>query len=165
MNNYIFSQDPLLFQKPFQQPIDNDQLRSQMDQIIQNYQNLQQPQPQQQTPQRDLLGELDNIMKGLNEDIAEVLANDVEYMTLNSELQQCIQEELMKSIRWKINSNQTAISKIEKMKTIIQNISKEKEIEEKRNMQEINDYLKNYSNITFDEYKKIKNSPNKMKEN
>lgn len=163
MNNYIFSQDPLLFQRPLQQPIDNDQLRSQMDQIMQNYQNLQQPQPQ--TPQRDLLGELDNMMKGLNEDVAEVLANDVEYMTLNSELQQCIQEELMKSIRWKINSNQTAISKIEKMKTIIQNISKEKEIEEKRNMQEINDYLKNYSNITFDEYKKIKNSPNKMREN
>lgn len=163
MNNYIFSQDPLLFQRPLQQPIDNDQLRSQMDQIMQNYQNLQQPQPQ--TPQHDLLGELDNMMKGLNEDVAEVLANDVEYMTLNSELQQCIQEELMKSIRWKINSNQTAISKIEKMKTIIQNISKEKEIEEKRNMQEINDYLKNYSNITFDEYKKIKNSPNKMREN
>ena len=162
MNNYIFSQDPLLFQRPTQQPLDNEQLRVQMDQIMQNYQNLQQPAPQ--APPRDLLGELDNMMNILSVDVAEVLVNDVDYMSLNEEFQHVIHVELMKSIRWKINSNQAAITKIEKMKNIIQNISKEKELEEKRNMQEINDYLKNYSNITFDEYKKIKESPNKFKE-
>lgn len=160
MNNYIFSQDPLLFQRPAQQPLDDNQLRLQLEQVMQQYQTLQQPPPT--APQKDVLGELDSILKGLDENVANILSNDEEYMGLNNQLQQYIQEELMKSVRWKINSNPDAITCIEKMKSTIQAISKEKEIEEKRNMQEINDYLKNYSNITFDEYKKIKESPNKF---
>ena len=160
LNNYIFSQDPLLFQRPVQQPLDDNQLRLQLEQVMQQYQTLQQPPPT--APQKDILGELDSILKGLDENVANILSNDEEYMGLNNQLQQYIQEELMKSVRWKINSNPDAITCIEKMKSTIQAISREKEIEEKRNMQEINDYLKNYSNITFDEYKKIKESPNKF---
>lgn len=153
MNNYIFSQDPLLFQRPIQQPIDDGQLRMQLEQAMQQYQNLQQPAPK---PQKDLLGELDNMMKTLDDETANILMNDMEYMTLNGELQQLIQEELMKSIRWKINSNSEAVQRIDRLKAIISNITKEKELEEKRNMYELNDYIKNYSNITFDEYKKLK---------
>lgn len=162
MNNYIFSQDPLLFQRPQQQLLDDNQLRIQLDQAIQQYQNLQQaPQPPQP---KDSLGELDEIMKGLDESVANSLLENDEYINTHNQLQGMIQEELMKSVRWKINSNPSAISKIDKLKSIIKEANKEKENEEKRNMQEINDYLKNYSNITFDEYKRIKNSPNKMKE-
>ena len=32
--------------------------------------------------------------------------------------------------------------------------------EQRRNINELNDYVKNYSNITFDEYKRIKNGGN-----
>lgn len=162
MNNYIFSQDPLLFQRPQQQLLDDNQLRIQLDQAIQQYQNLQQvPQPPQP---KDSLGELDEIMKGLDEGVANSLLENEEYITLHNQLQGMIQEELMKSVRWKINSNPSAVTKIDKLKSIIKEVNKEKENEEKRNMQEINDYLKNYSNITFDEYRRIKNLPNKMKE-
>jgi hypothetical protein len=64
----------------------------------------------------------------------------------------------MKSVRWKINSNPDAVQKIERLKTIINSMSKEKEAEEKRNMAELNDYIKNYSSLTFDEYKRLKNA-------
>lgn len=155
MNNYIFSQDPLLFQRPLQSSMDDGQLRLQLEQAMQQYQNLQQP---QQPQTKDHLGELDNMMKGLDTDIAQMLLEDNEYMTINNDLQAMIQEEIMKSIRWKINSNQSAIQKIDRLKEIIKNANKEREIEEKRNMQELNDYIKNYSNMTFDEYKKLKKS-------
>lgn len=157
MNNYIFSQDPLLFQRPMQQSMDDGQLRLQLEQAMQQYQNLQQP---PQKPIKDSLGELDGMMKNLDDQTAKILLEDNDYMSLNNELQQLIQDELMKSIRWKINSNPDALQKIDKLKAIINNVSREKELEEKRNMYELNDYIKNYSNITFDEYKKLKeNTP------
>ena len=159
MNNYIFSQDPLLFQRQVQQPMDDGQLRLQLEHAMQQYQNLQQPAPK---PVKDSLGELDIMMKELDEGTAQILLEDNEYMMLNGELQQMIQDELMKSIRWKINSNPDALQRIDKLKSIISNVTKEKELEEKRNMYELNDYIKNYSNITFDEYKKLKENSHKI---
>lgn len=156
MNNYIFSQDPLLFQKPIPQPLDDDQLRLQLERTIQQYQALQsQPRP---TQQKDVLGEFDKKLKSLDANTLEMLSNNAEYVDLNNVLQQLIQEELIQSIRWKINSNQTAVQKISRMQDIISEVTREAELEEKRNMYELNDYIKNYSNITFDEYKKIKMS-------
>lgn len=156
MNNYIFSQDPLLFQKPIQQSLDDDQLRLQLERTIQQYQALQsQTQP---TQQKDVLGEFDKKLKALDANALEMLSNNTEYVELNNILQQLIQEELIQSIRWKINSNQTAVQKISRMQDIISEVTREVELEEKRNMYELNDYIKNYSNITFDEYKKIKMS-------
>lgn len=159
MNNYIFSQDPLLFQRQVQQPMDDGQLRLQLEHAMQQYQNLQQPAPK---PVKDSLGELDIMMKELDEGTAQILLEDNEYMMLNGELQQMIQDELMKSVRWKINSNPDALQRIDKLKSIISNVTKEKELEEKRNMYELNDYIKNYSNITFDEYKKLKENSHKI---
>lgn len=151
MNNYIFSQDPLLFQR--QPSPDPDQLRLQLEQAMQQYQNLQQP---PQAPSKDHLGELDKIIKDLDADISNVLLNDTEYISINNYIQTLIQEELMKSVRWKINSNPEAVQKIERLKLIINNATKEKEIEDKRNLAELNDYIKNYSSLSFDEYKKLK---------
>ena len=153
MNNYIFSQDPLLFQRPSQQTLDDGHLRLQLEQAMQQYQNLQQP---PQTAPKDVLGELDNMIKNMDESIAQSLLEDEEYITVNNHIQHLIQEELMKSVRWKINSNPEAVQKIERLKTIITNASKEKEAEERRSLAELNDYIKNYSSLTFDEYKRLK---------
>ena len=153
MNNYIFSQDPLLFQRPSQQTLDDGHLRLQLEQAMQQYQNLQQP---PQTAPKDVLGELDNMIKNMDESITQSLLEDEEYITVNNHIQHLIQEELMKSVRWKINSNPEAVQKIERLKTIITNASKEKEAEERRSLAELNDYIKNYSSLTFDEYKRLK---------
>lgn len=155
MNNYIFSQDPLLFQRPIQQPMDDGHLRMQLEQAMQQYQNLQQP---PQNAPKDVLGELDNMIKSLDHDVAQTLLDNEEYILTNNYIQNIIQEELMKSIRWKINSNPDAVQQIEKLKSIIKNVSKEKEVEEKRSIAEINDYIKNYSSLTFDEYKRLKSN-------
>lgn len=154
MNNYIFSQqDPILFQQSSLKP--DDDLRMQMERSWAQYQQAHSNPP---SPPKDSLGELDNLLKHVNTPVSEVLLKDAEYVELNNAIQQYIQEELMKTVRWKINSNPEAVQKIDRLKALIQNTIKEYESEERRNMQELNDYIKNYSNITFDEYKKIKNN-------
>jgi hypothetical protein len=67
-----------------------------------------------------------------------------------------IQTEIMKGVKWKINSNPEAVSKIDNLKTIIKNVKKEQIAEEKKNMLELNDYLNHYSSMSFDDYKRIK---------
>lgn len=162
MNNFVFSgQDPLLFQSyvPRGNNMNDMELKQQMDNAMMQYQNLQQQfhnnQPQQ-SQSKDYLGELDNLTKGVDPEIAERLTADPDYMRINAELQMIIQEEMLKNVKYKINTNPEAINRMNKLTEIITFANKEKNDEERRNMIELNDYIKNYSDLTFDEYKKLK---------
>ena len=158
MNNFVFSQDPLLFHSiiPGQQNTfqNNTELKQQYEAMMAQYQSMQQKTNQPQT--KDYLGELDSITRDIEPDIIERLTNDEEYNKINSELQFLIQEEMLKSIKWKINNNPDAVTKIDKLKNIILIAKKEKNDENNRNLMELNDYIKNYSDLTFDEYKQLK---------
>jgi hypothetical protein len=46
---------------------------------------------------------------------------------------------------------------MERLKDIITSAKKEKNDEHNRNLMELNDYIKNYSDLTFNEYKQLKN--------
>lgn len=159
MNNFVFSQDPLLYSslisKQTTQP-DYEMKRQLDDAMFQYQQMMQNQQAQKQTPQTDYLGEIDNMIRELDEDVALTLTADIEYMRLNEELQRMIQEEMMKSVRWKINSNPDAVSKMERLKVLINDAKKVKSDEERKVMADINDYIKNYSDLTFEEYKQLK---------
>ena len=160
MNNFGFNQDPLLFQsiipRQTQSFQENNDLRQQYDAVITQYQALQQKIPQ--APTKDYLGELDTMTREMDPDIVEKLSQDADYTRINAELQYLIQEEMLKSVRWKINNNPEAVSRIDKMKDIINAAKKEKNDENNRNMMELNDYIKNFSDLTFDEYKRLKNN-------
>ena len=163
MNNFVFSgQDPLLYQTYVNRGnnLYNDtDLKQQMDIAMTQYQNVQQQlqQPQQKQQQNiDYLGELDYLTKNINPEIAERLNADAEYMRTNAELQLLIQEEMLRNVKWRINSNPDAISRMSKLKEMIMMVNKEKTDEDRKNMVELNDYIKNYSDLTFDEYKRLK---------
>ena len=163
MNNFVFSgQDPLLFQSYVTRgnSINDNDLKQQMDNAMMQYQNYQQQlhnsQPQHQTNSRDYLGELDNLTKGVDPEIAERLNADADYMRINAELQILIQEEMLKNVKWKINTNPEAINRMNRLTEIITLANREKSEEERKNMVELNDYIKNYSDLTFDEYKRLK---------
>ena len=151
MNNFVFSgQDPLLFQSYITRgnSINDNDLKQQMDNAMMQYQNYQQqlhnPQTQPQSNNRDYLGELDNLTKGVDPEIAERLNADSDYMRINAELQFLIQEEMLKNVKWKINTNPEAINRINKLTEIITLANREKSEEERKNMVELNDYIKNY---------------------
>ena len=167
MNNFVFSgNDPLLYNTMAsniqrQMPPEMD-VRQQLDNALAQYQQAQQnllakqPPQQPEKEQKDYLGELDEMVKELDEEVMGRLQVNEEFITLNAEIQQMIQNEIMKSVRWKINSNPEAISKIETLKKTIKTAQKEQQAEEKRSMMELNDYITNYSSMSFDDYKRIK---------
>lgn len=167
MNNFVFSgNDPLLYNTMAsnvqrQMPPEMD-VRQQLDNALAQYQQAQQnllakqPPQQPEKEQKDYLGELDEMVKELDEEVMGRLQVNEEFITLNAEIQQIIQNEIMKSVRWKINSNPEAISKIETLKKTIKTAQKEQQAEEKRSMMELNDYITNYSSMSFDDYKRIK---------
>lgn len=164
MNNFVFSQDPVLFQStiPMQaQFSDVSEIKKQFDASVAQYQAMQQQFPQIQqskNPQIDYLGELDNLTKNIDSDVAESLSVNVDYLRINSELQAMIQEEMIKNVKWSINNNPEAINKMTSLRDMILSTKKEKSDENSRNLMELNDYIKNYSDLTFDEYKRLKNT-------
>lgn len=160
MNNFVFSQDPLLYTSLMarQNPQNEAELRQQLNDALIQYQTMNQPPQPQSQPQveKDYLGEVDKMVSELDEDIVLVLSADAEYLKLQDDLQKMIQEEMMRSIRWKINSNPKAISKMDRLKELIVAAKKNKSDEDRRIMADINDYVKNYSDLTFEEYKQLK---------
>ena len=145
-------------QTPFN---DVAEMKKQFDASVAQYQAMQQQFPQMQqskNSQIDYLGELDNLTKNVDSDVAETLSVNVDYLRINNELQAMIQEEMIKNVKWSINNNPEAINKMTSLRDIILSTKKEKSDENSRNLMELNDYIKNYSDLTFDEYKKLKNN-------
>lgn len=162
MNNFVFGTDPLLYTQMIPQRQNEAEMKRQLDNMMTQYHTLQQQQqtipPQLQQIQKDYLGELDMYLKDLDNDTAAILSNNAEFVQLNAYVQQLIQEEIMKAVKWQINSNQDAVQKIERLKNIISETNKERETEDKKNLSELNDYIKNYSDLTFNEYKQLKSN-------
>jgi gas vesicle protein len=151
MNNIFLPNDPLLYNTPNTQFMQQD-LQQKMEQKYNEYMMR----TMQNIP--DKLSELDNKLKALSPQIVEMLSENSEYLELKDILQVTIQNELMMLIKTKINTNQEAIKNIDKQLSIIKTIETKVNDDERKNLSELNDYLKNYSNMTFDEYKKLKNS-------
>jgi hypothetical protein len=161
MNNFVFSQDPLLYATSLtnrQTPQTEYDLKRQLDEAMAQYQTLSQMSqvPPKPTAPKDYLGEIDEMVRGLDEDVALTLNSDVEYLKINQEIQSMIQEEMMRSVRVKINSNPDAVNKMNRLKELIVAAQKTKTDEDRKVMADINDYIKNYSDLTFDEYKQLK---------
>ena len=162
MNNFVFgASDPLLYNNiiPNGQNAlygsEND-IKRQLDSVMQQYQQLQQSK-QVETPQnKDWVGDFDNTLKGLDSDVANALKEDQEFVQLNAVLQNDIQNEIMLSIKWKLNGKQDTVHRIKRMLDIIDNYNRDKANNDKKNIAELTDYIQNYSDMTFNDYKKLK---------
>lgn len=161
MNNFVFSQDPLLYSTtlPQYQQTDMD-IKKQLDTVMAQYQALQQQKPPQ-TPDyqvEDYIGSLDSLVRGLDPVIAESLGADQEFIQLNAWIQQAIQSEIMKGVKAKLNSNPEVVAKVQRAKEIINELKIMRDNEDRKSLIELNDYVQNYSDMTFKEYKQLKQS-------
>ena len=121
------------------------------------YQALQQKPPTPPEPQiEDHLGSLDDMVKNMDQASLENLNANAEFIQLNAWIQQTIQQEIMKSVKVRLNSNPEVVSKINRAKDIIREIKIAQENEDRRSLNELNDYITNYSDMTFNEYKQFK---------
>lgn len=136
MNNIFLNNDPLLSQQPYSPQYLMD--------------------PNMMVQPKDWIGDLDRTLKNLEPSVLEQLQTNDEFAGLNSTIQNTIQEELMNLVKSKLNMSSPIIENIKRQLTIIKDVtSKTKELE-RQSMSELSDYMKNYSHLTFDEYKRIK---------
>lgn len=158
MNNIFFNQpDPLLSNlTTYKMPDNNIQNNQYLYQQMMDYAKNVNP--------HDWLGELDASTKKLNNDVINELANNSEYIALSTALQKAIQQELMAYVKPNLNVNQDVITNIKRQMQIIEQVKDNKENEQKENLSELNDYMKNYSHLTFDEYKTLKKGDNPPKQ-
>ena len=161
MNNFVFSQDPLLYNvgQPQQYMPQNDMdIKRQLDTVLAQYQALQQKQaPTQPEPKvEDHLGDLDEMVRNSDPTVIESLNTNQEFVQINGWIQQMIQMEIMKSVKHSLNTNQEVINKINRAKEIIREVKLTQEVEDRRSLNELNDYITNYSDMTFNEYKQLK---------
>ena len=152
MNNFVFGSDPLLYSNtmPRQEYVAEPDIKRQLDNVMQQYQQLQQSKSVEQS--RDWLGEFDNMLKELDSELAETIANDQEFAQLNLLVQQDIQTEIMSSIKWRSDVTQ----RIKRLMDIVSHYKQSKMNEDKKNLSDLTDYIQNYSDMTFNEYKKMK---------
>jgi hypothetical protein len=162
MNNFVFgASDPLLYNNiiPNGQNVlygsEND-IKRQLDNVMQQYQQLQQSKQVESPQSKDWVGDFDNTLKGLDVDVANALMEDQEFVQLNAVLQNDIQNEIMLSIKWKLNGKQDTVHRIKRMLNIIDNYNRDKANNDKKNIAELTDYIQNYSDMTFNDYKKLK---------
>ena len=162
MNNFVFNTDPLLYSTPMshnKEFVPEQDIKRQLDYVISQYQQYQQQNRQPEQPSNvDWLGDYDRMLKSLDEDVAIQISEDQEFNKLNEIVQQDIQNEIMLSIKWKLNSRNDTVQRIKRMMEIIDYYNKNKANEDKKNMAEISDYLQNYSDMTFNEYKQMKSA-------
>ena len=135
MNNFFLQPDPLLSQSQQPTPV-----------------YIQPEQPML----RDWVGELDRQMKGLDESTAERLNQDASFVELNTALQVTIQNELMNLVRSRLNLQPEVVDNVKKQMEIIKRTTSKAKEDERKSMSELNDYMKNYSHLSFDEYRKLK---------
>ena len=156
MNNFVFGQDPLLYSTtlPQYQPQDVD-IKKQLDTVMAQYQMMQQKQ-QSEPPIEDHIGNLDNMVKNLDPAVTTILEADAEFIQINAWIQQMIQNEIMKSVKMKLNTNQDVIMKVNRAKELIQQAKNIQDNEDRKSLNELNDYITNYSDMTFNEYKQLK---------
>jgi hypothetical protein len=160
MNNFVFgSTDPLLYgsMMPKQEYISEPDIKRQLDVITQQYQQLQQSKASE-TPQHDWIGDFDKALKELEPELVETISTDQEFVQLNALVQQDIQTEIMSSIKWRLNGNSSVTQRVKRLMDIITYYKQNKVNEDKKNISELNDYIQNYSDMTFNEYKKMKES-------
>jgi hypothetical protein len=162
MNNFVFNTDPLLYSASMphnKEFVPEQDIKRQLDYVISQYQQYQQQNKQPEQPSNvDWLGDYDRMLKSLDEDVAIQISEDQEFNKLNEIVQQDIQNEIMLSIKWKLNSRNDTVQRIKRMMEIIDYYNKNKANEDKKNMAEISDYLQNYSDMTFNEYKQMKSA-------
>lgn len=160
MNNFVFGSDPLLYSTtmPRQDYMSEPDIKRQLDSVMQQYQQLQQSKQSETPSQKDWIGEFDNLLKELDPSVVESISKDQEFSQLNAEIQQDIQAEIMSTIKWRLNNKSDVTQRIKRAIDIVTYYQQNKANEDKKNISELNDYIQNYSDMTFNEYKKMKGS-------
>lgn len=105
---------------------------------------------------KDYIGMLDDRLRGLTDTERKLLSEDITFTTLNNNFNNLVQKEIMNLIRTKLNSDNGVVDNINQQMDIINRISLGVKEKERQNLAMMNDYITNYSNISFAEYQTMR---------
>ena len=155
MNNIFLNHDPLLYDKApqleYTQQFPIEYYRHQMMSSI--------------PAQKDWIEDLNQELKSLDPRTLETLNQNTTFMQLNQELQSTIQDEMLGLIKNKLNNNPLVATNIKKQIQVIKDVTNDAKEQERQSMYELNDYMQNYSHLSFDEYKRLKSGSEIQVEN
>lgn len=107
--------------------------------IFQHYQNLT----------TDFYALLQKELQTLTENETNELANFKPYIEANAKLSMLVQSELLNLVKRQINSNPDIVNGVIESVKMFKN-------EKSKEMNDFQDYIKNFSDITYKEYKQLK---------
>ena len=105
----------------------------------------------------DHYARIENELQTLNEDELQELLLYEPYVTSNNALMMVVNGELMKLVRMQVNQRYEVIDSVVRA---IQDFKKNKNKEVK----DFQDYIKNYSHLTYKEYLELRNENGRVKE-
>ena len=128
----------------------NNFFLNQPDPLLHNgmYENIPQTillQQMQQQQFKDIISELDESLKSLSPSMVERLSQDQKFSTLNTEFQTIVQQELLSLVKNKLNVNPKIQNNIREQLDIIEETKRNIEKEKEASINEMNDYMNNYS--------------------
>jgi hypothetical protein len=94
----------------------------------------------------------------------EALSKDEMFVSLNGEFNKVVQKELLNIIKGRLNSNQTIIDNVNQQIEMISKVSNSIKDKERQNLDLMNDYMTNFSHLTFQEYINMKNKAANIKQ-
>lgn len=118
---------------------------------------VQPPQFIQQNLPKDYITILDEKLSSLTSGELEALSKDEMFVSLNSEFNKVVQKELLNIIKGRLNSNQSIIDNVNQQIEMISKVSNSIKDKERQNLDLMNDYMTNFSHLTFQEYINMKN--------
>ena len=114
------------------------------------------PNPMPYTP-KDYIGMLDERLRGLTETERTLLGENETFVSLSTTFNNLVQREIMNLIRTKLNSDGGVIDNINQQLDIINKTSNKVKEQERQNLTIMNDYITNFSTISFAEYQAMRN--------
>lgn len=141
--------DPLLMHRDMVQPVMETNFSHQ---IIQ---------PLYSQMSDDYIDELQRALNDVDEQCRERLMTNAEYVSLSNDMQNVIQNEMLNVIKLKLNTNSNVVSNVKRQIDIIKSTMNDVKMQRENDLNELNDYIKNYSSLTFDEYRELKHGDNK----
>lgn len=145
--------DPLLQQRPYTIPeLEKEQeaLQQKMVEMKRNYQQVQQP----ATPVWD---EIDRITSALSDKEFDFLQNNQEFQESSVIIQQILQREYMRIMRPIVEGTRDGKDALDKHLTLLKRIQKTAKDEANKKEALMNEYIMQYSHLTWQEFIDMKN--------
>lgn len=109
----------------------------------------------QQRQQSNIFNELENEFEGLTDEQKMSIYSDEDYQKAELEFSQLMQAEIIAFIRPRLLNNDRAVRLLNDQKDTVRLLKRKFAADSQKRLDEFKEYTEKYSDLTFEEYKKV----------